>query len=553
MIIPEVIRTSIAENNGLRRWISRAFIISILVYFVVIGYLVAEAVMGASKWAPYGVNIPAFIALVISCEIAMAVTGALIFKEDSGIWPASIAEGWAKVRGGAIRDGAQTLLAGAWDTSVIDLRLRTPYAIFLGRLNRIAALVPLVYALAASAGGAPWGLRSSALVDVGITLAVWAFMELVMVQREAQPSVVSPAVARTVDRSAADAAVIPAEYARTSRATRELTYQVRPVEFGDLERLERLERIMWQDHAATREMILSRLDAYPEGQLAAVHVRVVDGTPVRRSVEAWCTAMPAKESRVRAVTSWDDVTANGTIRDCDPDGNVIVGVNLTSVAEGASYFLIGEVLASLVQDGKRKLICGSRLNGFATFNSRRQKEGNQPFSADQYARLREIRGYRLNEDRADEGLERLPDDDYLRRVATLRAASGEQPLSDDEAPDYVCSNLRGYLSIPDAYMVEVIPDYFTDPASNNYGVLLEWQNPIPRPLRYIPWIKRWAAARIRSEVQQEWVRRTQRLRERQQRRAADRVPEFLRREQPGEAQAPEATPTTSDRSRVRPR
>ncbi|MGB2694250.1 MAG: hypothetical protein WBD55_03580 [Dehalococcoidia bacterium] len=547
MITPEVIRTSIAENNGLRRWISRAFIISILVYFVVIGYLVAEAVMGASKWAPYGVNIPVFIALVISCEIAMAVTGALIFKEDSGIWPASIAEGWAKLRDGAIRDGAQTLLAGAWDTSIIDLRLRTPYAIFLGRLNRITALVPLVYALAASAGGAPWGLRSSALVDVGITLAVWAFMELVMVQPETR----APAAARAVDRSAADAVVIPAEYARTSRATGELTYQVRPVEFGDLDRLERLERIMWKDHAATRDMILSRLDAYPQGQLAAVHVRVVDGAPVRRSVEAWCTAMPATESRVRAFTSWDDVTSNGTIRDCTTDGNVIVGVNLTSVAEGASYFLIGEVLATLVQDGKRKLICGSRLNGFATFNSRRQKEGNQPFSADQYARLREIRGYQLNEDRTDAGLDPLSDADYLGRVATLRAASGEAPLPDDEAPDYVCSNLRGYLSIPDAYMVEVIPDYFSDPASNNFGVLLEWQNPIPRPLRYVPWIKRWAAARIRNEVQQEWLRRTQRLRERQQRRAAERVPEFLRKEPPSEAPAPEATPTTSDRSRVR--
>jgi len=96
------LQSSLLENGAVKQWISRAFIVSILVYLVVIGYLVAEAVMGASKWAPYGVNIPAFIALIIASEIAIVVTAVWIFREDAGIWPETISEGWTELRGGSV-------------------------------------------------------------------------------------------------------------------------------------------------------------------------------------------------------------------------------------------------------------------------------------------------------------------------------------------------------------------------------------------------------------------------------------------------------------------
>lgn len=174
----------VMENKTFRTWVSRVFIISIVVYLIVIGYLVAEAVKGASKWAPYGVSIPAFVGLVISSEIIITVTGAWVFKEDSGIWPPTISAGWKKLRSGKVVKGVCEVLAGAWSISIIDLRLRTSKAILMGRTNRIAALVPLSYALIASYGKAPWGLRSSALIDIVITLAVWLLMELVMVRPE---------------------------------------------------------------------------------------------------------------------------------------------------------------------------------------------------------------------------------------------------------------------------------------------------------------------------------------------------------------------------------
>lgn len=508
------IRASLVENATVRRWVSRTFVVSILVYLIIIGWLVADAVTGSSKWAPYGVNIPAFIALIIASEVAVTATAVWIFREDSGIWPASISQGWASLRRGRIADGLKAIALGAWNISLIDLRLRTRRAIYLGRLNRVAALVPLVYALTASAGGAPWGLRSSALIDVGLTLGVWAFMEAVMVQPQA-----------------------PARAVSTDGARRTQSYyEVRQVRLEDIDRIEEIERLKWREQAATREMILARLHAYPEGQLAAIHVRTVDGVPSRSTLVAWSTGMAASERRIRSLATWDQVTSSGTLREADRKGNLLVVVNLTSVTEGAVYMLGGEFLASVVRLGKSKLLGVGRLNGFIAFNERRRAEGKVPFAPDQYAHLREVRGYRLNEAGIDIGLPPLEDAMYLGIVGRLRSERGEPPLVDDESPDYVCSNLREYMSLPTARMVEVIPNYFPDPSSANYGVLVEGSNPVPMLFRHVPWVKRWAAAKIRSEAQAEWKRRQERLRQRSLRRKKERIPEFLRKgaeEDPG--------------------
>lgn len=526
-MVLEATRAPLLENKTLRRWISRAFLVTIVAYLAIIGYLLAEAVTGASRWAPYGVNIAAFIALTIASEVVIMLTAAWIFKEDSGIWPSTVGEGWAKLRQGTVIEGLRDILVGAWDVSLIDLRLRTPSAILLGRINRLAALAPLVYVLVASAGGAPWGMRSLALVDIALTLLVWVFIELVMV-KPAEPDAGFAAVAAPPASMLVAAPAAPA--ARSNgRALKVSSYEVRAVGVNDLNRIDEIERIKWRDQAATQEMVRSRLDAFPEGQLGAIHISSMNGLPPKRTLVAWCTVMPVRQEQIESFARWDEVTSDGTIRDRDRDGDVIVGVNLTSVTEGATYLLVGEILASVVEWGKRRFIGGSRLNGFVALNERRKSEGKPMLSADQYARLREVRGYRLNEDRLDAGQASLADNVYLRQVAQLRAEQGQRPLSEDDEPDHVCSNVRSYKSIPGMRMVRVVPDYFDDPASDNYGVLGEWLNPLPRPLMYVPWLRRMVAARIRSEVRGEWDRRKQRVRERAARRVAEQVPEFLRK------------------------
>jgi hypothetical protein len=488
------------EAPAVRRWLNRAFIVSILVYLIVIGYLVAESVMGASRWAPYGVNVPAFMALVIASEVIVAGTAAWIFREDEGIWPPAIADGWTAFRSGARLRGLREMAAGAWDIPILDLRLRTPIAIALGRANRIAALAPLAYALIASANSAPWGLRGSALFDVAITLAVWGFMEAVMVKPE-------------------------------RAAAKRSYYQTRPVRESDVERILEIERLKWSEQAATADQVLGRMRVFPEGQLAAVHVNETNGAVVGEKLVAWSTVTCTSDVQIAEFRSWNEITANGTIANCDPEGDVIIGVNLTSVAEGASYLLLGEILASVVAWNKAKAIGGSRLNGFIAFNSRRRSEGKRPFSAEEYATLREVRGYQLNEERRDQGLAALADDAYATAVARLRAERGEEPLPETTAPDYVCSNVRGYMGIPGAHFLRVIPDYFQDSASDDYGVLIEWPNPLPRPLRLLPFVRNWTANSIRRAVRKELDGRRTRLRKAAERRARERVPEYLRREE----------------------
>ncbi len=294
---------------------------------------------------------------------------------------------------------------------------------------------------------------------------------------------------------------------------KESRYEVHLANPQDLERILEIEGIKWGDQAASGSMITSRLHVFPEGQLVATHVTVVGGVEIRRKLVAWSTVMLANETQIRAFRSWDRVTSSGTISDHDPRGNVVVGVNLTSVTEGATYILLGEILASVVEGGKTKLIGGSRLNGFKAFNERRRSEGKPPFSAERYAQLREVRGYRINELRYEQGFSSLTDEDYTRTVKETCADGDLHKLRGDETPDYVCSNLRGYLSIPGSRVVEVIPNYFTDPASDNYGVVIVWPNPLPRPIRYLDPIKKWVSRKIRLAIQDEWQRRKKRVRE----------------------------------------
>jgi hypothetical protein len=506
------IQSSVSHSANLRRWISRAFVVSILVYLVVVGYLLTESVRGASKWAPYGVNMPVFISLIIASEVIITLTAVWIFREDAGIWPASVARGWREFRSGKI-SGLGSVLTGAWDVSIVDLRLRTRTAIGLGRVNRIAALAPLIYALAASANRpAPWGLRASALVDIGLTLAVWAFMEAVMVRPEAAPASEARASATTL--------VAPTVNGVAKKASR---YEVRRVSRADIARVAEIEHIKWRDQAATRDVIEARLNRYPQGQVAAVHQSVVAGEVASRTLVAWCTVMPTSEERVRSIGSWDEVTDGGRITSADPRGDVLVGVNLTSVTEGATYMLLGEILASVVAWGKKKMIGGGRLNGFVSFNEHRAHEQKAPVSADAYARLREIRGFRLNERRLDEGLAPLDDNAYVELANRINAVNGLPALEAEQRPDYVCANVRGYMSIPGARLVRVAPNYFPDAASDNWGVIIDWTNPLPAPLRHLPLFRNLVAMRIRQEVRAEWEARKRRVHEAARQRAARRL------------------------------
>jgi hypothetical protein len=401
---------------------------------------------------------------------------------------------------------------GAWDIALIDLRLRSRRAIFLGRLNRVAALVPLVYILVATVGSSiPWGMRGSAILDVVLTLGVWLFMELVMVEPE--------------HAAAASARSQPAIAEATYEGTKQSRYEIRALRREDIPRILQLESIKWREQAATRATIEARLRRYPQGQIAVEHLTLEHGKVTRRSVVAWVTVMAINSEKVSTFGTWDQVSGDGTLSTVDPDGKTIVGVNLTSVTSGATYMVLGEMLATVVEWNKDRFIGGARLNGFVAFNEHRVAEGRRPFAPGEYANLREIRGMRLNELRIEQGLPALRDDTYVAEVNQLRQRNEQPPLADGEKPDYVCANLRGYLSIPGSFVVELIPGYFPDPSSDDWGVVIAWDNPVPRLLRHVPWVKSFVANRIRAAVGAEWEARKRHVRQAARTRAAQRRPD----------------------------
>jgi hypothetical protein len=96
------------------------------------------------------------------------------------------------------------------------------------------------------------------------------------------------------------------------------------------------------------------------------------------------------------------------------------------------------------------------------------------------------------------------------------------------------------MSIPGARLIAVVPNYFADPPSANYGVLIEGLNPLPPLLRKIGPLKHLLARRIRRAVRAELEARQLAMRGRsRRRRAGEPVPEFLRRSDTDEL-APEA-------------
>ena len=102
-------------------------------------------------------------------------------------------------------------------------------------------------------------------------------------------------------------------------------------------------------------------------------------------------------------------------------------------------------------------------------------------------------------------------------------ANPEPALEAEQRPDYVCANVRGYMSIPGARLVRVAPNYFPDAASDNWGVIIDWTNPLPAPLRHLPVVRSLVAMRIRQEVRAEWDARKRRVHEAARLRTARRV------------------------------
>jgi len=195
--------------------------------------------------------------------------------------------------------------------------------------------------------------------------------------------------------------------------------EIRTAVKADLDAILELDNRVWVDFPATREMIATRLDIFPDGNIVAIDTEkgIVVGYLCMMSIGYEPSEFPS---------SWMEITGNGTIRTHNPDGKYMYGVALT-VDKGYQIGMALQVYgwALGIKYRCRGCYLGSPIPGFATY-----KKEHTDISVEDYV-FREKRRNNI-------------------------------PLD----PELAYYHSAGFKA------VRVLKDYEPDPKSLNYGVLL---------------------------------------------------------------------------------
>jgi hypothetical protein len=199
--------------------------------------------------------------------------------------------------------------------------------------------------------------------------------------------------------------------------------RVRRATSADIENYLQLQAERWQDdNMATREQLESRFAAYPQGMLVAERAGEIVGMVY---------AMQISDYDYNTPPSWNEITNHGYCDNADPKGSAIFGVDL-STAKGVGHLAGDELLLGIarlaISRGVKTALLGGRMPGYRDFASK--------MTADEYLRAKDDHGLPLDK------------------------------------------QVRYYTSIPGLKAIKVLPNYFHDPASLDYGVLLRWTNPL---------------------------------------------------------------------------
>jgi len=208
--------------------------------------------------------------------------------------------------------------------------------------------------------------------------------------------------------------------------------RVRQTRLSDIPQLLKIDAEIWPDFRANEEMFRSRIETFPEGQFVAL----VNG----RIVGSVFTQLINYKDWEHRTFTWDEITDFGTIRRThNPKGDSVYGVGLAVAKKfqdrTVSHLLILCSVQQTIKMNRRRILLGARIPAYRRFSD-------------------------------------TPPEKYIRMV---RSKSGR--LFDPELAIY-----QEYGGMP----VKLLPNYINDPESLNFGVLVEWQNPLcNNPLRKI--------------------------------------------------------------------
>lgn len=215
--------------------------------------------------------------------------------------------------------------------------------------------------------------------------------------------------------------------------------KIRQAKMEDIPGILNVERKAWEEQkAASEEMFKSRIKTFPEGTLITEVDNKIVGVVATERVDY---------DLENDSYTWYEITDNGFIKNSHkPDGDTIYGVDLSVLPSSQNSGIGTKLLESI---GKLAIRC----------NVKRGMLGGR------------IPGYHKYADR-------MSVKQYVN--ATVNTELGKKSL-DPEIEFYRKAGLK---------IVKIIPNYFKDPESLDYGILLIWKNPF-----YNKWY-RWLAAKI---------------------------------------------------------
>ena len=214
--------------------------------------------------------------------------------------------------------------------------------------------------------------------------------------------------------------------------------RIRQARVDDIEAILLVEKKAWPENLrASPEMYESRLGTFPQGILVAETEGRIEGVVVFQIMNF--NSMPD-------ISSWSETTDNGYIRNShDPQGNTLYGVNLSVSPQTQSRVAVAlsEAVDKLaIKLDFKQIVLGARIPRFARYLKHYcQKNSISVISdekrdsiADHYIRATTKKGHPLD-----------PEINFYQKAGTK--------------------------------IIKLLPDYFKDPESLDYGVLIIWLNP----------------------------------------------------------------------------
>jgi ribosomal protein S18 acetylase RimI-like enzyme len=193
-----------------------------------------------------------------------------------------------------------------------------------------------------------------------------------------------------------------------------------------------LELKVWGSNAATLGNIKNRVNTFPQGNVIAITDNKIVG---------YVSGVIMNSEYAEKCKTWYDYTDNGDAKRCfDPLGDLLFGTSLTVDNDtrnaGIGSSLLLRIARMCIENNLKAGILGGRIPYYY------KKKG---MSAEEYVELNDKDG----------------------------------KIFDPELRLYLRMGLR---------IVKVQKDYFKDPESLDYGVILRWENPFYKLTKLIPFL-----------------------------------------------------------------